>query len=289
MATPAFAYDSGSGWSSDEESDDSASHDALPRVPEAAQNRIEDATVPTWSWAALDQMPETLTLVNFVQQIWGYALFRCEPANKQYPGIAFGATTFEKAHVSVHLKNSKSSVTMRTPEVKTKGLEYTRLESGLVVRPEGVIHFKKKCLDKKTKKDLAFELGKRYLSFTGENTPEFVFVVVPFENGAYAPNKAFRSPAFHVFSKRQARFLQHKHKRQKKNVEIEQMDTDIHDAETTLRSLEETLDRHVVANQQMNAFFDEMRADIHRITNETAKTALEYALRHVQSSELATL
>lgn len=289
MAALAHVDESDSGWSSDDGWGDFEPLQPIQSVPAVPQTRIEDATVPTWSQAALEKLPELLSLVNFVENIWGYSLFRCEPANKQYPGIAFGATTFQSAHVSVQLKNTKSCVHMRTPDIKDRGLQHTRLDSGIVVRPEGVIHFKKKCLDKQTKKDLAFELGKGYLSFTGDNEPEFVFVVVPFENGAYVPSKAFRSPPFRVFSKRQQRFLGHKHKRQKRNVEIQKMDTDLHDAVTTLRALDQTLQRETFLNQQMLAFFDDMRAAIHSVQDATAKTALEYALRQMQTSEVATL
>ena len=178
---------------------------------------------------------------------------------------------------------------MRTPDIKSKGLQYTRLQNGLVVQPKGTVHFKKKCLDKRTKKDLAFELGKSYLSHTGGITPQFIFVAVPFEDGAYVQSKAFRSPAFRVFSKRQERFLEHNHKRQKKNVEIEKLDTDIHDAETTLRCLAQELQRQTFMEREMANFFNEIRSNVHRIKDATAKTALQYALRQIELSEVAIL
>ena len=273
-------------WSSEDEWEDSE-----PSEPLQTRNptKIEDALVPSWTQDKLESLPIQLTLINYVEDETGYALFRCEPANKCYPGIAFGATSVGQVHLTVHLLNSTSHVQMRTPDIKTKRLPHTRVQNGLVFGTKGSIHFKKKCLDKQTKKDIAFELGKSYLSHTGGITPQFVFVAVPFENGSYVKSKAFRSPAFRVFSKRQERFLEHIQKRQKKNVEIEKLDTDILDAETTLRCLAQELQRQTFMDHEMVKFFNEIRSNVDRITDPTAKTALQYALRHIESSEVANL
>lgn len=281
--------DSDSGWSSEDEWNDSAHVEPVQSRPEVPRVNIEDAKVPVWPQDRLESLPVQLSLIHFIHDETGHALFRCEPANKHYPGISFDQARSSKAHVSVRLFNSKSQVQMRTPDIKTKGLEYIRTKSGIIVDSKGTIHFKKKCLDKHTKKDLAFELGKSYLSHTGGITPQFVFVAVPFENGAYAQDKAFRSPPFRVFSKRQERFLQHKHKRQKTNVEIEKLNTDIDDAETTKRSLTQELRRLKFMSRENQVFFDEMRNMLHLIQNPTVKTALQYALRQDKSTEVATL
>lgn len=290
LSTDVYHQYSESLWSSEDEWEENEVSETFNEPPQPLNDAmIEDAQVPLWTQDNLESLSIQLKLINYIEDETGYALFRCEPANKCYPGIAFGNTTLSKVHLSVHLFNSTSHVQMRTPDIKSKSLEYSRLQNGLVVNPKGTIHFKKKCLDKRTKRDLAFELGKSYLSHTGGITPQFVFVAVPIENGAYVKSKAFRSPPFRVFSKRQERFLDHKHKRHRKNVEIEKLDTDIIDAETTLRSLEQELQRQTFMNREMVMFFNEIRSNVHLIKDATAKTALQYAVREIETSETAKL
>lgn len=296
MSTQALGSDSDSGWSSDDDWVDSDSYGTLSSAvqPSNAERkvesvRMEDATPPVFSMEQTELLPNGLSLVNYVEDETGYALYRCEPANKMYPGVSFVDAGDFKVCLSVQLYNSKSRVQMRTPDIKTKGMKYSRTENGILLKSSGTIHFKKKCLDKKTKKDLAFELGKSYLSHTSGITPQFLFIAVPFKNGRYIKEEAFRSPPFRVYSKRQERFLQHKHKRQKKNVEVQKLDTDIHDAETTLRALQQELSHQEFIKREMETFFNEMRRDISGVGNETARTALEYALRQAVHTEIATL
>ncbi|MDA7838898.1 hypothetical protein N9A45_01025 [bacterium] len=246
---------------------------------------------PTWSMEDRERIPELLSVENFVVDESGNSLYRCEPAKKQNPtlGGLKCLAHHSKVVVFICLFNSFESVPMRTPDSKTKSLNNTRLQGGIVINPSEVdaVRFKKKCQDK-AGKDLAFELGKGFMSHTAGATPQFIFVAVPYENG-YLKEKAVRSPTFRVFSKRQERFLEPKQKKRRKNAEIHKLDTDIGNAVTTFRALEQELRHADFIHGAMKAFFGQMRAQVAHMQDDTARIALEFALRSAEEPETASM
>lgn len=246
---------------------------------------------PIWSMEDRERLPELLSLENFVVDESGNSLYRCEPAKKQNPTLT-GLKCLahhSKVVVFICLFNSSESVPMRTPDSKTKTLNKTRLHGGIVVNPSEVdaVRFKKKCQDK-AGKDLAFELGKGFMSHTAGATPQFIFVAVPFQNG-YLTQKAVRSPTFRVFSKRQERFLEPKQKKRRKNAEIQKLDTDIGNAVTTFGALEQELRHADFVHGGMKAFFGQLRAQVAHMQDDTARIALEFALRSAEEPETASM
>lgn len=271
------------GWGSSDDEGAGAEDGAV--VTEGVEER------PTWSMEERESIPKLLSLENFVVNESGNSLYRCEPAKKKNPTLngLDCLASHSKVVVFICLLNSTVSVPMRTPDSKTKRLNSTRLDGGIVINPSdiGAIRFKKKCQDK-AGNDLAFELGKGFMSHTAGATPQFIFVAVPYQNG-YLKDKAVRSPAFKVFSKRQERFLEPKQKKRRKNAEIQKLDTDIGNAKTTFDALEQELRHADFIHGAMKSFFEKLRGQVACIEDETARIALEFALRSTEEPETASM
>lgn len=246
---------------------------------------------PTWSMQERECIPELLKLENFVVDASGISLYRCEPAKKQNPTLKGleCLSEYSQVVVFIYLLNSAECVPMRTPDSKKKELNHCRLDGGIQLCPSKVhsVRFKKKCQDK-SGNDLAFELGKGFMSHTAGTTPQFIFVAVPYSNG-YIMNKAVRSPAFKVFSKRQERFLEPTQKKRRKNAEIQKLDTDIENAMTTFGTLEQDLRHANFIHSAMKSFFEQMRDQVENVEDETARVALAFALRCAQTPETASM
>lgn len=301
-----YNADSDSGWSSDSESE---SEDTLSlnndhvKDTGAAKKHEEDSTPtqaspkePEWSFYERESLPIGVKLLNFLIEDAGLTLRRDEPANKEYPSLRIPPSfkKYDAVYITVQVFNSATQVYMRVPNPKTKPLQYKRSENqhGMFVKPKDtdIISFKKKCTDKTSGKDVAFELGKKFLSFTEKGeTPQFVFVITPCSKTGYIKDKSVRSETFRVFSKRQERYLNHKNKRKRKHTEIAKRDTDIRDAKLTLSSLKEQALHFQFANEAMERFKSEMRSMAEHLENDTAKLAILFALRDSEGSEIATL
>ena len=240
-----------------------------------------DIQLPVFNLDQRQALPIKIPLTNFIQEPSGKSLYRCEPANRKYPGIDLSKyKDYTAVYLSIMLLNSSENVLMRVPDFKTKNIDFLRRENIMFLKPqEECIHFKKKCVDKVTKKDIAFELGKGFLSHTFGSTPQFIFIAIPYKDGKFEMSHVGRSEVFHVFSKRQDRFLEHSNKRQKKNTEIEKLDTDIQDAETTLNSLFDRNNRLTQMNAQYHKFYTSIQSQISGVIDDTVKLALQYALR----------
>jgi hypothetical protein len=241
-----------------------------------------DIRLPVFNLDERQSIPLKIPLRNFNQEERGSkSLYRCEPANKKYPGIDLSIyKDFTAVYLSIMLLNSTENVFMRVPDFKTKEINFLRRENIMFLKPQlESIFFKKKSQDKVTKKDIAFELGKGFLSHTLGSTPQFIFIAIPYKDGKFEMNLIGKSEAFHVFSKRQDRFLDHSNKRQKKNTEIEKLDTDIQGANTTLNTLNCRNNRLTQLNAQYSQFFESFQHKISSIEDETIKIALQYALR----------
>ena len=263
------------------ECDSDGWEDDDPIEPAEKQQGPFDIQLPVFNLDQRQAMPIKIPLTHFIQEPSGKSLYRCEPANKKYPGINLSIyKDYTAVYLSVMLLNSSENVLMRVPDFKTKNIDFLRRENIMFLKPrEECIHFKKKCVDKVTKKDIAFELGKGFLSHTLGSTPQFIFIAIPYKDGKFEMSRIGRSEAFHVFSKRQDRFLEHSNKRQKKNTEIEKLDTDIQDAETTLHSLINTNNRLTQMNAQYRHFYTSIQNQINDVSDDTVKLALQYALR----------
>ena len=252
-----------------------------------AAQQFAAAETLKWSRDALESLPESVELVNFI----GDALYRCEAVAKKYPGVRLtdDMKQADALNIAVALYNSNLYTPMRTPDLKMKGIRSLRKDTGLFLNPLGVdiLYFKKKCVDKESGKDTGFELGKGFLSHTEGITPQFVFVVTPFKDGAWLP--AVRSKPFHVFSKRQERFLSKQAKRRRPNSHLQKLDTDIDNAAQTLQELDNEQRRGTCLDRQFDACFQELRALIGSVTNDTVLIALQHGLRQDAQEETASL
>jgi len=255
---------------------------------------VNDVKLPQYTKDDRETMPESLQLSNFVKTNHILSLYRCEPANKEYPGICIPPSfaKYEALMVSIELHNAIGRpVRTRLPDFKSKGMTYKRRgDVVFVIRPElPVIYFKKKCQDKRTGKDIAFELGGGFSSHTGEITPQFTIVMTPFVNGRLAVEKAVRSPKFHVFSKRQDRHTAQTKKRHKKNTEILKMDTNIREAETTYQALHRDLERLKHQNRAMTQTNNILRERTMLLPEGPIKIALLYGTRTQKLSNFASI
>lgn len=268
---------------------------------------FETETVPTFSRKSCEGLLEEIPLRNFTKEDYGNVLYRCESANKKYPGIELNDAlrTFPALWITVQLFNATTKKNMRTPDLKTKAeekaIEQYRSVDGLLVRPDrSEIFFKKKSVKKVSvvvgeeqrlvAKDFAFSLGSRFESFTDEEDAQFVFVVVPFDR-RFVVEKAVRSEPFTIKSKRQEKRLGHRTKRRKRNAYIEKLDTDIHCAECTLRQLKDDSRRLELMLAQFDSCFRQLNSlvRLRSLKDPTMRLALEFALRGVEEDETASL
>tara|TARA_B110000091_G_scaffold213563_1_gene263353 strand:+ start:155 stop:1081 length:927 start_codon:yes stop_codon:yes gene_type:complete len=236
---------------------------SVPKTPHAAQ-------CPSFNFADLKNMPMCITLVNFVKDGNGNTLFRDEPVRKQYPGIRFNSKMASYDSVLVRLvlyyENSEG-VAVRVPDIKTKQMSPIRRSDGLVVSPQecgsNTIEFKKKCMNKKSGHDTAFELGVNYQSHTNGIPSQFAFVLVPFQNGRFLVGEAGRSEKFYVKSKRQERFLPHnsRSKRPKKNTEALRVETNIKAAQ----DIHDTLRQRLRVVQHDNAEYMKLMSSVRTV------------------------
>ena len=273
------------------DSDSDGWEDAEVNEPVQKKQGPFDIQLPVFNFNQRESIPLKIQLAHFVQEPSGKSLYRCEPANKKYPGIDLSVyKDFTAVYLSIMLLNSTENVFMRIPDFKSKNIDFLRRENIMFLKPrEECIYFKKKCVDKVSKKDIAFELGKGFLSHTLGSTPQFIFIAIPYKDGKFEMSHIGRSEAFHVFSKRQDRFLEHSNKRQKKNTEIEKLDTDIQDAESTLNVLQQKNRRLTQMNAQYKNFYKDLQKQMDKIADGTVKIALQYALRSEEEETFTEL
>jgi hypothetical protein len=212
---------------------------------EPIKNDPQQVSCPTFSFHQLQQLPERTELCNFIVDANGHTLYRDEPyTNKQYPGLCLHSKMAAEKSIYVtqvlYFENSEH-VPVRVPDIKSKHVVQLRQDNGMFIECGSIsnktIFFKKKCVDKKTGHDTAFELGVNYTSHTMGIPAQFAFVVVPFRNGVFQLDQAERSQKFFVKSKRQERFLPHSKKQRKQNVEHLKLETDIQAARETYKHL----------------------------------------------------
>lgn len=254
-------------------------------------SRFAATPLPTRSQDQLLKLGELVPLDNFHRAASGPVLYRCEPAAKKYPGFTLSAKLCAHPYlwVTVELLNGSSKASMRTPDIKTRDVWHCRRESGVLIRTDALVavHFKKKCVHKQTGKDMAFELGKNFESHTAGVTPLFVFVVVPFD-GRFRHEDAVRSPPFQVLSKRQDRFLQSSNKRRKRNNHLDKLDTDIASAQRELQKLQAEKRRLNTVSAKFRECFGQIQSLIPYLNSETARLALDFALRDEQVEDSAS-
>jgi len=189
-------------------------------------------------------------------------------------------------------------VPVRLPDFKTKGIHIVRRQLGQSKKDENgkvvdttsafvintktdTLFFKKKCQDKVTNKDIAFYLGKKFLSYTGNIPPQFTIVAIPFLDGKLCMDKAIRTPKFHVFSKRQDT-SERPNKRRKKSREIATLDTNISESEIVLRQLEMEYAQIKHQNRKFEVTFGTIKRRIPQLPSGPVKMTLEYITRHTQ-------
>tara|TARA_B110000977_G_scaffold49739_1_gene67582 strand:+ start:3172 stop:4023 length:852 start_codon:yes stop_codon:yes gene_type:complete len=255
---------------------------------------IDTVLLPTYSKPEREKMPTTLQLLNVIKTKNTLCLYRCEPANKKYPGIRIPSSFagVEAVMVSIELHNAVGGpVRTRLPNFKSKGLTSTRRKDVVfIVRPKtDTIYFKKKCQDKYDGKDAAFELGGGFSSHTGEITPQFTIVMAPFVKGKIVLERAVRTPKFHVFSKRQDRHTVRTKKRHKKNTEILKMDTNIREATTTLEALKQELSGLRHRTKMAGRINVQIRQMTEGLSDGPIKIALEYGTRTQQSNNFISV
>jgi hypothetical protein len=273
-------------------------------VPNPRQKTIHTIELPKLVRNDLEKIPETLEMLNLVDNGKKKDLYRCEPASKQYPGCHSSALCNLKTYLlQICLFNSAPNrdgvfvfVPMRVPDFKTKGLNFVR-RNQTECGPNGVVtdnscvfivngktptvHFKKKCVHKRTGKDIAFKLGKGFLSYTGGIVPQFTIVAIPFVSGKLDLSKAIRTPKFEVWSKRQERHTARTNKRHKKSSEIGKLDTNIAEAEIALNALKTEFQRIRCRNRKLEVTIGTIRRRAVSLPEGASKISYEYATREI--------
>ena len=298
--------ESSDGWEdSGDEADTSENGVPASGAPKTANTRKK---CPVWSYSERFQLPETIKLDNFQDDPHGKKVMRDESAYKVYPGLTLPEElkSYSRVFICSRLFNSKMNHNVRVPDVKTKNIQYTRstnvnekggteeTDEGIYIDPKSVrsVHFKKKCLQRKSGKksvETGFKLGSPFSSFVPQGVdPQFVFIAVPMDQGTFLNKKAVRSEPYRVFSKRQPKYMP-KNKRRRKHAEVRKMNTDIRHAEFTLSGLVREHTRLECANRQMRGFFNNIRTMVNDVENQTLKLALEFALRTSTQDELVML
>jgi len=243
---------------------------------------------PSFKFSEMKDIPRTITLVNFTQDSNGNTLFRDEPVHKKYPGIRFNSKMASYDSVLVMLvlyfENSER-VSVRVPDIKTKKMNPIRRRVGLIVCPQEIsnntLEFKKKCVDKKSGRDTAFELGVNYRSHTSGIPSQFAFVLVPFQNGQFLVQEAGRSDKFYVKSKRQERFLPQngRNKRFKTNTETLRIETNIKAAQDICETLQQRLRVVQHDNAEYTKLMSSVRTVLTLMPDGPVKIGLSYGAR----------
>jgi hypothetical protein len=245
----------------------------------------------------IEGLPITVEMVNTENKQNGMTIFRCEPAKGDFPGVTIPSHLrhYKFLHLSIHLLNATVQKHMRLPDPKKKANIFCRCinddkkERGVFIKSTENIHFKKKCVNKHTGKDTAFQLGKGFKSNTGGIDPQFCIVITPWFGNDFVHDQAVRTDRFYVFSKRQDRFLKAKTKRPRKNTEIDRLDTDISAAESTLRDLQGELMRFRHQNASSEQLFSRIREKSKTMPESTTKIALAFSTRPLNQEETVDL
>jgi len=295
-----------------EETTDDIPTNILSNPPQKTIHTIE---LPELVRTHLEKIPETLEILNLVDNGKKKDLYRCEPASKCYPGCSSPDLYSHNTYLlQICLFNSapnsdgtRGYVPMRVPDFKTKGLNFVRRnQTPDLLDPNGItidnscvfvtngkkstIHFKKKCVHKRTGKDIAFKLGKGFLSHTGGIVPQFTIVVIPFVNGKLDLLKAIRTPKFEVWSKRQERHTARTNKRHKKSSEIGRLDTNIAEAEIALNALRVEHEKIRCRNRKLEVTIRTIRRRALGLPDGPSKISYEYATREmVDAGETASI
>tara|TARA_B100001559_G_scaffold196169_1_gene164151 strand:+ start:124 stop:1011 length:888 start_codon:yes stop_codon:yes gene_type:complete len=245
----------------------------------------------------IENLPISVEMVNTEYKQNGMTIFRCEPAAGNFPGVAIPSQMrhYKFLHVSIHLLNATVPKNMRLPDPKKKADIFCRCingnnqERGVFIKSTEKIYFKKKCVNKHTGKDTAFQLGKGFKSNTGGIDPQFCIVITPWFGNDFILDQAVRTDRFYVFSKRQDRFLKAKTKRPRKNAEIERLDTNISAAESTLRELQVELMRLRHQNASTEDMFNRIREKSKMMPESATKIALTFSTRPLNQEEIVDL
>jgi len=279
---------------SDSDSDEWEDVSDSVSVPLSVSKTIENVELPRFGRVDRESLSETLPMVNVVIENGVTKILRCEPAAKKYPGLQLSPyfQNSDAVLLSIHLHNATEDViSMRVPDFKTTGLDIIRRNGSVFIKQPKLasLHFKKKCQDKKTGQDIAFELGKGFLSHTGGIDAQFMMVMIPFNNGRLEVERASRTCKFYVYSKRQSRYMPKKRKRHKKNTEILKLETNIREAAITLSSLEQDLVKIRYSNQTLENAVCLIRQHTSRLPDGPVKIALVHATRRSACEEVACL
>lgn len=267
-----------------ESEDDWMDTDDVAEVPKT----VHTVECPTFKFSELKDIPCSVALMNFTENCHVPTLFRDEPVHKKYPGISLNSkmASYDSIFVMLvlYFENSER-VTVRVPDIKTKKMVPIRRSTGLFVSPKeisnSVIEFKKKCVDKKSGRDTAFELGVNYRSHTQGIPSQFAFVLVPFQNGKFLTEEAGRSDKFYVKSKRQERFLPQngRTKRPKKNTETLRIETNIKAAQDIYEALRQRLKVVQHDNAEYVKMMSSVRTVLPLMPDGPVKIGLAYGAR----------
>ena len=277
---------------SDDSEDEWVDTDDAVDVPKT----LHTAELPSFKFSELKDIRRSVALVNFVQDENGNTLFRDEPVHKKYPGIRLHSKMASYDSVLIMLvlyfENSER-VAVRVPDIKTKKMVPIRRRAGLFVSPKEIsnntVEFKKKCVDKKSGCDTAFELGVNYRSHTNGIPSQFAFVLVPFQNGKFLTEEAGRSDKFYVKSKRQERFLpQHgRNKRPKMNTETLRIETNIKAAQDIYETLRQRLKVVQHDNAEYTKLMSSVRTVLTLMPDGPVKIGMTYGARSLNTESEA--
>jgi hypothetical protein len=286
-------------WVDSEASSSSSSSLVLPL------KTIHTVELPQLTRDTMKNIPEDLEILNLVTSGKKSFLYRCEPAERKYPAVRSNSLASGQTYLlqiclfnaAVDNTGGYQYVPMRLPDFKTKGLNFVRRNQTpdlqdrfgnvvdtscvfVVAGKQGTISFKKKCTGA-SNKDIAFELGKGFLSHTGDTIPQFTIVAIPFNNGELALTRAIRTPLFEVWSKRQTSANPRNNKRAKKSSEIARYDTNISEASVTLNALKAQYETCLCRNRKFEVMLGTVRRRAAALPASSAKISYEYATREI--------
>ena len=308
MSVQSYESDSSDGWDSEE--DNTVSESSSSSSSSSINDPADVYTVQIPKKVDLEKIPKTLDLVNLVSSDGKrYDLYRCEPALKNYPGVRSDVLKQCRTWLfqiclcnsAPNVDGSQPYVPMRLPDFKSKGLNFIRrnqtpdlkdehgraVDNSVVFVTNDVpdtIYFKKKCVDHETKRDIAFELGKGYLSHTRAIDPKFCILAVPFAHGKLHMGSAIRTPDFHVFSKRQTRHTARANKKRKISSVVAQYDTNISEAEIVLRSLQSDYEKLRCRNRKYEVKMGTVRRRAAQLPDGPIKLGIEYATKNIEQT-----
>ena len=281
--------------SSSDEWDDSDTDEVVANGPVLAKKSIQDIEIPYIVRKDRETIPMTTRLVNVPEVRGRKYIYRCEPADKKYPGVVIpeNMRDSEAVLISIYVHNSVSDpVPMRLPNLKTKNVQTLRRSWGENVKhsciflanpatlADGTVYFKKKCQDKTTGKQTAFDLGKDYLSHTRGFDAQFTIMLIPYEKGRLVLSKASRTEVFHIESKRPERQHPRRNKRLKRNTEVDKINTNIREAEIALKTLRQELGRLQHHNRKYEVKSRTMKRRLSSLPDGPVKKGIAFALRN---------